>query len=64
VTLPLECWNTLLAGVVEILRNEVMASVQKYEETVELKALKEALNLEENVPGADLVVNQYSLQIR
>ena len=64
LTLPLECWHTLLAAVPEALRNEVMARVQKREETIELKAVKEALNLEEDVPGADLVVNQYSLQIK
>jgi Siphovirus Gp157 len=64
VTLPLESWDGLLAAAPESVRNDVTTSVQKREETIDLKAVKDALNLEKEVPGADLVVNQYTLQIR
>jgi hypothetical protein len=62
VTLRLEQWNRLLDGVPDELRKEIETAIFKREETIDLKAVKEALNLEREVPGADLVVNQYTLQ--
>ena len=46
------------------LATAVEAAILKREETLDLKAVKEALNLERAVPGADLVVNRYSLETR
>lgn len=64
VTLPLDQWHKLLAAVPEEVRKEVVAAVQKQEESVNLAAVKEALNLEKQVPGADLLLNQQALQLR
>jgi hypothetical protein len=64
LTLPLDQWHRLLAAVPEELRKEAMTAAQKQEESINLVAVKEALNLERQVPGADLLVNQYILQLR
>jgi hypothetical protein len=64
VTLRLDEWNRLLAAVGDNLRETVAATTMKREETVDLKAVKEALNVEREVPGADLVVNRFSLEVR
>lgn len=64
VTLRLDEWNCLLAGADDDLRKTVEAAVLKREETIDLKAVKEALNLERDLPGADLAVNRYSLELR
>ena len=64
VTLRLDHWNCLLAGVPDDVRREIEAAILKRDETIELKAVKDALNLEREVPGANLAVNQYALQIR
>jgi len=64
VTLRLDHWNCLLAGVSDDVRREIEAAILKRDETIELKAVKEALNLEREVPGANLAVNQYTLQVR
>jgi len=64
VTLPLDSWNRLLAAVSEDIRKDVGAAIVKRDDAIDLKAVKEALNLEREVPGADLTVNQFTLQIR
>jgi len=63
VTLRLDEWNRLLAAAGEDLRQTVERAVKK-EQAIDLKAVKEALNLEHDVPGADLVVNRFSLDVR
>lgn len=64
VTLPLDQWHKVLAAVPEHVRNEVAATILKQEETINLGAVKEALNVEKQVPGADLLVNVFTLQLR
>jgi len=46
------------------LRQTVETATVKRDEAIDLKAVKEALNLERDVPGADLVVNRFSLDVR
>ena len=64
VTLRLDEWNRLLAAAGDNLRQTVETATVKRDEAIDLKAVKEALNLEREVPGADLVVNRFSLDIR
>ena len=64
VTLRLDNWSRLLAAAPEEVRNEIETAILKREETIDLKAVKDALNLEREVPGANLTVNQYALQVR
>ncbi len=64
VTLRLEEWNHLLAAAGDTLRQTVETAIVKREEAIDLKAVKEALNLERDVAGADLVVNRFSLEVR
>ncbi len=64
VTLRLDDWNRLLAAADDSARLAAETAVLKREEAMDLKAIKEALNLEREVPGADLVVNRFSLEIR
>jgi Siphovirus Gp157 len=64
VTLRLDEWNRLLAAAGDSLRQMVETAIVKREQAIDLKAVKEALNLERNVAGADLVVNRFSLDIR
>jgi hypothetical protein len=64
VTLRLDEWNRLLAAAGDNLRQMVETASVKREYAVDLKAVKEALNLERDVPGADLVVNRFSLDVR
>ena len=63
VTLPLPLWQDLLAGTGEEFRKAVVSGVRKQETSVELEAIKQALNLEKAVEGADLVVNRFKLQV-
>jgi hypothetical protein len=63
VTLLLPQWQELLAGSGEELRKAVLSSIRKQETTVELEAIKQALNLERTVEGADLVINRFKLQV-
>ena len=63
VTLPLAQWQQLLAGTPEDARNAVLASVRKQEITLDLEAIKQALNLEQTVEGADLALNRFRLQV-
>jgi hypothetical protein len=64
VTLHLDQWHSLLATAPEGLRKEIEPAIQKRDETIDLKAVKEALNVEREVPGANLAVNQYTLQVQ
>ena len=64
VTLRLDDWNCLLSAADDDVRKGIETAILKREETLDLKAMKEALNLEREVPGADLVVNRYSLETR
>ena len=64
VTLRLDEWNRLLAAVGDNLRQMVETAIVKREEAIDFKAVKEALNLEREVAGADLVVNRFSLEVR
>ena len=63
VTLPLPQWQELLAGCGEELRKAVVSGIRKQETSVELEAIKLALNLEKAVEGADLVINRFKLQV-
>jgi len=46
VSLPLPQWQQLLAGTPEDARNAVLSSVRKQEISLDLEAIKQALNLE------------------
>ena len=61
VTLPLPQWR--LAGSGEEFRKAVLSGIRKQETSVELEAIKQALNLEKTVEGADLVINRFKLQV-
>ena len=63
ITLPLPQWQQLLAGTPEDARNTVLAGVRKQEISLDLKAIKQALNLEKPVEGADLALNRFKLQV-
>jgi Siphovirus Gp157 len=63
VTLPLPQWQELLAGSREEFRKTVLSGIRKQEISVELEAIKQALNLEKTVEGADLVINRFKLQV-
>jgi Siphovirus Gp157 len=63
VTLPLPQWQQLLAGTPEDARNTVLAGVRKQEISLDLEAIKQALNLEKVVEGADLAINRFKLQV-
>jgi hypothetical protein len=63
VTLPLPQWQELLAGTSEDSRNTVLSGLRKQEITLDLEAIKQTLNLEKVVEGADLVINRFKLQV-
>jgi len=63
VTLPLPQWQELLAGTSEDSRNTVLSGLRKQEITLDLEAIKQALNLEKAVEGADLAINRFKLQV-
>jgi Siphovirus Gp157 len=63
VTLPLPQWQELLAGAGEEFRKAVLSGIRRQETSVELEAIKQALNLEKTVEGADLVINRFKLQL-
>jgi hypothetical protein len=44
-------------------RNTVLAGVRKQEISLDLEAIKQALNLEKEVEGADLALNRFKLQV-
>jgi len=62
VTLPLPQWETLLRSAPEHLQHSVVASSRK-EVFPDLEAIKQALNLEKEVDGADLMVNKFKLKV-
>jgi hypothetical protein len=63
VTLPLLQWQDLLAGTSEDSRNSLLSGLRKQEITLDLEAIKQALNLEKAVEGADLAINRFKLQV-
>jgi hypothetical protein len=63
VTLPLPQWQELLAGTSEDSRKTVLSGLRKQEITLDLEAIKQALNLEKAVEGADLAINRFKLQV-
>jgi hypothetical protein len=63
VTLPLPQWQELLAGTSEDSRNSLLSVLKKQEITLDLEAIKQALNLEKAVEGADLAINRFKLQV-
>jgi hypothetical protein len=63
VTLPLPQWQELLAGTSEDSRNSVLSGLRKQEISLDLEAIKQALNLEKAVEGADLAINRFKLQV-
>ncbi len=63
VTFPLVQWNALLAEAPEQLREQIVKNGLKQELAIDLNAVKQALNLEQKVSGADLKINRFSLQI-
>lgn len=63
VTLPLPQWQVLLDGVPEESRTAILSAVLKERTSLDLKAIKQALNLEKPVEGADLALNRFKLQV-
>ena len=63
VTLPLPQWQEILAGTPEDSRNSLLSVVRKQEITLDLEAIKQALNLEKAVGGADLAINRFKLHV-
>jgi len=63
VTLPLPEWQKLVGGIPEDLQRAVVASMRKQEISLDLEAIKQALNTEEQIDGADLLVNKFKLQV-
>jgi hypothetical protein len=63
VILPLPQWQELLAGASEDSRNTLLSVLRKQEITLDLEAIKQALNLEKVVEGADLAINRFKLQV-
>ena len=47
----------------EAITREGGTGIRKQETSVELEAIKQALNLEMTVEGADLVINRFKLQV-
>lgn len=63
VTLPMPQWQALLGNIPEESQKAVLSSVRKQETSLDLEAIKQALNLEEKIDGADLVVNKFTLHV-
>ena len=63
VTLPMAEWQRLVGTVPEESRKDLLASIRKQEVALDLEAIKQALNMEEKIDGADLAVNRFTLQI-
>ncbi len=63
LTLPLPDWQALVGGIPEDLQKAVAASIRKQEISLDLESIKQALNVEEMVEGADLAVNKFTLQV-
>lgn len=63
ITLPLPEWQRLVGGIPEDQQKAVAASIRKQETSLDLEAIKQALNREEKIHGADLVVNKFTLHV-
>ena len=63
VTLPLAQWQALLGSIPDESQKTVLSSVRKQETSLDLETIKLALNLEEKIDGADLVVNKFTLHV-
>ena len=46
-----------------LLLDRISFSIRKQETTVELETIKQALNVERTVEGAELVINRFKLQV-
>jgi hypothetical protein len=63
LTLPLPQWETLLRSAPEPLQQSVVASIGNKAFSIDLEAIKQALNLEKMVDGADLALNKFKLKV-
>jgi len=63
LTLPLPEWQALVGSIPEDLQKAVAASIRKQEVSLDLESIKQALNIEEKIEGADLAVNKFTLQV-
>jgi len=63
LTLPLPEWQALVGGIPENLRKAVVGSIRKQEISLDLESIKQALNMEEKIDGADLAVNKFTLHV-
>jgi hypothetical protein len=63
VTLPLTEWRKLVGGMPDGLQTAIVAGIRKQEVSLDLEAIKQALNREEKIDGADLLVNKFKLQV-
>ena len=63
LTLPLPEWQKVVEGVPEDLQKALVASIRKQEISLDLESIKQALNIEEKIEGADLAVNKFTLQV-
>jgi hypothetical protein len=63
VTLPLPEWQKLVEGIPEDLQKAVTAGIRKHEISLDLESIKQALNSEEKIEGADLALNRFTLQV-
>ena len=63
VTLPMAEWQRLVGTIPEESRKAVLSSIRKQEVALDLEAIKQALNMEKKIDGADLAVNRFTLQI-
>jgi Siphovirus Gp157 len=63
ITLPMPEWQKLMGAMPEQLQTTVLASIRKEEINLDLEAIKQALNREKKIDGADLTVNKFTLQV-
>lgn len=63
LTLPLPDWQALVGSIPEDLQKAVAVSIRKQEISLDLESIKQALNIEEKIEGADLAVNKFTLQV-
>lgn len=63
VTLPMPEWQRLVGTIPEESRKAVLSSIRKQEVALDLEAIKQALNTEQKIDGADLAVNRFTLKI-
>lgn len=63
VTMPLPEWLGLIGGIPEDLQKALVASIRKKEISLDLESIKQGLNMEEKIEGADLAVIRFTLQV-